>query len=71
MRLEPMSIVLLHEDRANVFRIALFFHQIMAEDDVFEHTWVEVQLLGSWWVDARFLIPLHSIALVPVFKYVD
>ena len=51
MRLEIILIVTPRDDGTNVFRVTLFVHPVLTEDNVLEHTSAEIPQGESWQVE--------------------
>ena len=58
MRLEIILIITPRDDGANVFRVTLFVHPVLTEDDVLEHTSAEIPQRESCQVETGIPILL-------------
>lgn len=58
MRLEMIFIITPHDDGADVFRVTLFVHPVLTEDNVLEHTSAEIPQRESWQVETGIPILL-------------
>lgn len=58
MRREMILIVTPHDYGADVFRITLIAHPMVAEDDILNYTSIEILLRERWRIDKRISVSL-------------
>ena len=63
VRLEMILIITPHDDGANVFRVTLFVHPILTEDNVFEHASAEIPQWERWQVETGIPVLLSWVML--------